>query len=194
MTKIFFVRHAQPAHDYADDRSRPLTSEGLSDSEMVLGSLKDKKIDAFFCSPYKRSIDTIKSTAKYFNLEIKTDERLRERKIGRGNNDADIIRRRWESFDFHEEGGESMESLQKRNIEALNDILKNNDGKNIVIGTHGSALSSILNYYDDSFGIDDFLRIVGFMPYIIELDFEKTELISKKEIAWVDKGYKGINR
>lgn len=41
-----------------------------------------------------------------------------------------------------------------------------------MIGTHGTALSTILNFYDNSFGCEDFLRIIDWMPYIIELDFE----------------------
>ena len=56
MTKVYFVRHAQPEHDWEEDRTRPLTEEGKKDSEIVLEFLKDKKIDAFYCSPYKRSI------------------------------------------------------------------------------------------------------------------------------------------
>ncbi|MFR2037777.1 MAG: SixA phosphatase family protein [Anaerobutyricum sp.] len=55
MTRVYFVRHAQPEHDWEDDRTRPLTEEGKKDSAIVLGFLKDKKIDAFYCSPYKRS-------------------------------------------------------------------------------------------------------------------------------------------
>lgn len=35
---------------------RPLTEEGKKDSAIVLEFLKDKKIDAFYCSPYKRSM------------------------------------------------------------------------------------------------------------------------------------------
>ena len=56
-----------------------------------------------------------------------------------------------------------------------------------MIGTHGTALSTILNYYDRGFGLDDFLRIVSWMPYIIELNFEDNKLISKYELAHVDK-------
>ena len=55
MTRVYFVRHAQPEHDWEDDRTRPLTEEGKKDSAIVLGFLKDKKIDAFYCSPYKRA-------------------------------------------------------------------------------------------------------------------------------------------
>ena len=32
LTKVYFVRHAQPLHSFADDRTRPLTDEGFSDA------------------------------------------------------------------------------------------------------------------------------------------------------------------
>ena len=38
-------------------------------------------------------------------------------------------------------------------MEALNEILSDNADKEIVIGTHGTALSTILNFYDNSFAI-----------------------------------------
>lgn len=38
--------------------------------------------------------------------------------------------------------------VQKRNMEALHDILADNADKEIVVGTHGTALSSILNCTD----------------------------------------------
>ena len=64
MTRVYFVRHAQPEHDWEEDRTRPLTEEGKKDSAIVLEFLKDKKIDTFYCSPYKRSMDTIAEAIK----------------------------------------------------------------------------------------------------------------------------------
>ena len=29
MTRVYFVRHAQPEHDWKEDRTRPLTEEGI---------------------------------------------------------------------------------------------------------------------------------------------------------------------
>ena len=52
MTRVYFVRHAQPEHEWEEDRTRPLTEEGKKDSAIVLEFLKDKKIDTFYCSPY----------------------------------------------------------------------------------------------------------------------------------------------
>ena len=35
MTKIFFVRHAEPDKSVKDDRTRPLTEQGLADTQYV---------------------------------------------------------------------------------------------------------------------------------------------------------------
>jgi 2,3-bisphosphoglycerate-dependent phosphoglycerate mutase len=187
LTKVYFVRHAQPVHSYADDRTRPLTEEGIVDSKLVLQTLKDKNIDVFYCSPYKRSLDTIRGTADYYKMNIQTDERLREREAGVGGSVHGMYQKRWANHNFHEDGGESIEMVQQRNIEALKTILKDNEGKNIVIGTHGTALSSIINYYLPEFGCDDFLRIIDWMPYIVEIDFEGQKLISIHEHAHIEK-------
>lgn len=66
MTKVFFVRHAQPERSWRETRTRPLTEEGKKDSAMVLEFFKDRNVDVFYCSPYRRSIDTIASTAAFF--------------------------------------------------------------------------------------------------------------------------------
>ena len=72
---------------------------------------------------------------------------------------------------------------------ALREILAANVGRNIVIGTHGTALSSILNFYNPKFNCDDFLRIVDWMPYLIELDFEGENCVAMKEHAYVEKAF-----
>ena len=184
ITNIIFVRHAQSVYG-EDDRNRPLSEEGLKDREIVLATLKDRKIDAFLCSPYKRSIDTIKPASEYFGLNIDTDERLRERKTG--NYEPDLLEKRWKDFSFAEDGGESLGSVQTRNMEAFKEILQKYRGKTVVIGTHGTALSTILQYYNKSFNVNDFLRIVNWMPYIIEMRFDGDSLTELIELAYVDK-------
>ncbi|MGN0385306.1 MAG: histidine phosphatase family protein [Lachnospiraceae bacterium] len=194
MTRVYFVRHAQPEHTWQEDRTRPLTEEGKRDSAIVLDFFKDKEIDAFYCSPYKRSVDTIADTAAFFRKKIITDEDLREREKGPGGNNHGMFQKRWADHDYHEDGGESIAMVQKRNMEALNRILSDNPDKVIVVGTHGTALSAILNYYDNSFCCEDFLRIIDWMPYIIELDFEGNKLVGKCEHCHVEKEFKGNQR
>lgn len=194
MTRVYFVRHAQPEHDWKEDRTRPLTAEGKEDCKAVMEFFKDKSVDVFYCSPYQRSIDTIKETAELFGKEIITDERLREREKGPNGNNHGMFQKRWADHNYHEEGGESINMVQTRNIAALSDILAESEGKTVVVGTHGTALSTILNYYDNSYGCDDFLRIIDWMPYIIELDFEENELVGKKEHIYIQKEFKGKER
>lgn len=191
MTRVYFVRHAQPEHAWKEDRTRPLTEEGKKDSAIVLDFLKVKNIDVFYCSPYKRSMDTIAEAAAFWGKEIITDERLREREKGPNGNNHGMFHKRWADHDYHEDGGESIDMVQKRNMEALSKILSDNPDKEIVVGTHGTALSTILNFYDNSFGCENFLRIIDWMPYIIELDFEGGRLVGKHEHCYVEKEFNG---
>ncbi|MFT5875999.1 MAG: 2,3-bisphosphoglycerate-dependent phosphoglycerate mutase, partial [Clostridium sp.] len=172
MTTIYFVRHAQPEHTWDEDRTRPLSVAGLEDIKKVTEIFKNFKIDYYLSSPYKRSFDTIKESAEALSMDILTDERFREREKGLKGNDFGMFQKRWNDFDFHEEGGESLNMVQKRNIEALLEVLNNYRDKNIIIGTHGTALSTILNYFEPSYCCDDFLRIIDYMPYIIRLEFD----------------------
>lgn len=194
MTSVYFVRHAQPVFGHEDDRTRPLTRAGMADRAIVLETLKDKGIDVIYCSPYLRSVCTIQEVADYYKMNIHTDERLREREKGAGRNTHELIQKRWEDFDYHEDGGESIRMVQKRNVEALKEILEMNNGKNIVIGTHGTALSSIMNYYMPEFGYDDFFRLIDWMPYIVCMNFEGQKLLSICELAHIEKEYKGKTR
>ena len=52
-------------HSWEDDMTRPLTEEGMLDRAVVLDTIKGRQIDAFFSSPYRRSVDTIQAAADY---------------------------------------------------------------------------------------------------------------------------------
>ena len=189
MTTIYFVRHAQPDYGWKDDRTRPLTEAGERDSERVYEVLRDVELDYAVSSPYKRTVDTIRHCADCHRLEIHTDERFRERESGEGGNRREMIRRRWADFDYHEEGGESLHVVQMRNIEGLLELLGRHEGEKLLVGTHGTALSTILNYYDPSYGHDNYIRMIDYMPYIIRLDFEDGKCMGKEELLIVEKEF-----
>lgn len=193
MTKVYFVRHAQPCHGWQDDRTRPLTNEGLADARRVTAFFRERQVDAFFCSPYRRSLDTIRGAAALLNREIFCDERLRERVCGAGGNTREMIRRRWTDKDFREPNGESIRQVQARNVAALMDILDTHAGQCVVIGTHGTALSTILHYFDPCFDCDAFFRLLDWMPYVLELDFDGRRLTAVRECFHVEKTYRGIH-
>lgn len=91
-------------------------------------------------------------------------------------------KRQWEDFNFKIEFGDSLKEVQDRNIEALFKVLDDNHGSNIVIGTHGTALSTVINYFNPNFGYDDFWEMVDKMPYILCFNFNGKELENIKEV------------
>lgn len=190
MTKIYFVRHAQSDWRSGTDRERGLTAEGREDAKIVLDFLRDKGVDVFYCSPCRRSLDTIRETAEFYGRPILTDERLRERESAPGGNRRELFRRRWADFDWREPGGEPLRSVQARNIAALTEILERDRDKTIAIGTHGTALSTILNWYDPGWDCGTFLRIIDWMPFVVELDFDGARYLGRTERVRVEKIFK----
>ncbi len=184
MTKLYFIRHAESDISVHDDLLRPLTPKGELSSKLVTRFLQDKNIVKIYSSPYKRTIDTIKDFSVSSGLEVEIIEDLRERKvsdkwIGVDNFD-DFAKKQWGDFNYKLEQGESLVEVQERNIRALEKILNDGEG-NIVVGTHGTALSTILNYYNNEFCYQDFERIRPQMPYIVCLQFKDGELVNTEE-------------
>jgi len=184
MTNIYFVRHCEPDFSIHEDLIRPLTQKGQEDSKKVEKVLKNKEIHAIYSSPYKRAIDTVRKLGNTLNLEVKTKDDLRERTITDQWIDDfnEFVKCQWDDFEYKLSKGECLRQVQERNITALKEILNENKGKNVVIGTHGTALSTILNYYNITFGYEEFNRIKSIMPWIIVMEFKGEEFIGFKEI------------
>lgn len=184
MTTIYFVRHAEPNYDHRDDFSRELTPKGVAQSENLIYVFKDIDIDLFFSSPYKRAVDTIYPLAKHRQKDIEINDDFRERKIGKWVDDFDeFSQRQWQDFDYHLTNGESLNDVQKRNIVALQTLLNTHPKKTVVIGTHGTALSTIMNYYYPNFGFDDFYANKRKLPWIMVLEFDGLALKNSHELV-----------
>lgn len=191
VTTLYFVRHAEPVHSHREDATRPLSLEGTTDALMVTEYFRQLQVDAFYSSPYKRSVDTIAGCAEEKKKEIAMIWNLRERESGPGGNGKDLIRKRWSDFEFHEDQGESLSQVQERNMVEVHRILEKEQGKTVVIGTHGTALSTILHYFDSSFDADAFFRIIDFMPYIVKFQFQGQRLLTIQEEFYRQKLYTG---
>lgn len=174
MTHVYFVRHAQPNYNNHDDYSRELTEKGLADSKLVTAFLAEKSIELVFSSPYIRSVDTIRDFADTYHHEITIVKNFRERKVDSCwiEDFHGFSKKQWADFNYKLSDGESLMECQQRNIAALNDILNQHKGKNIVIGSHGTALSTIINYYQPSYSFADFEKIKGLMPWVVQFSFD----------------------
>ncbi len=189
MTKVYFVRHAQPNYENHDDMTRELTPKGLQDRKLVTEFLKDKAIDVVLSSPFKRSVDTVKDFADTYGFEITTIDDFRERRIDSCwiEDFYGFSKKQWEDFDYKLQDGETLNEVQTRNIVALKEVVQEHKDKNIVVGSHGTALSTIINFYQPSFDFTQFERIRGLMPWIVCFSFEGENCVSIEEINVFEK-------
>jgi 2,3-bisphosphoglycerate-dependent phosphoglycerate mutase len=184
MTKIYFIRHSLSDFLVKDELKRPLTEVGIDRAKKIVALFDEINIDYIFSSPYKRTIQTIEPLSIYKKININIVENFRERKISNNwiENFDEYSKKQWNNFSYKLENGESLLEVQNRNIESLKKILVEYNGKIIIIGTHGTALSTIINYYDKTFLYKDFMEIVNLMPYIIRFDFKNNNYIGREEM------------
>ena len=183
MTTVYFIRHAEPNYENHDDLSRELSPKGLQSSKELVNSFAGIQIDAFYSSPYLRAVDTIKPLADSRGRSIHLIPDFRERKITDHwiEDFTGFTEKQWADFHYHLPGGESLFMVQERNIRALEDLLQAHPDQTILIGTHGTALSTIINYYKPNFQLADFHRIKGVFPWIVEGEFQGTSCLSIME-------------
>lgn len=188
-TKVYFIRHAEPNYQNENDMERELTAKGLADTRLITAFLEDRPISAVISSPYKRTVDTVKDYANKYNHQIITEFDFRERKISdEWITDFDTFCQcQWEDFDYKLGDGESLGETQNRNIKLMNGILDKYNNHEIVISTHGTALCTILNYYDDNYGYDFFCSIKNVFPAIIICSFEDKQLTDMHYIGRLKK-------
>ena len=184
MTNVYFIRHAEPNYNNRDDMSRELSEKGMVDRELVTQFLSNKNIEAVLSSPYKRAVDTVSHFAdsKGLNIEIVND--FKERKVDSIwiEDFTSFSKAQWADFDYKLSDGESLNEVQLRNISALKSVLEKYKDRNVAIGSHGTSLSTVINYYDNSFGYEDFEKIRTAMPLIVEFTFQNDKCISIKYI------------
>lgn len=184
MTNVYFVRHAEPDYNNHDEMTRPLTAKGMEDAKRVTKFLRDKEIHEVLSSPFIRAIDTVKNFADEVGINIRIIQDFRERRVDSEwiEDFCTFTKKQWENFDYKLSDGESLRQVQERNINALNEVLSLYDGKNIVIGTHGTALSTIINHYEATYGYDDFDKMRVLMPWIVNMQFDGLECLKMTKI------------
>ncbi|WP_438468283.1 histidine phosphatase family protein [Streptococcus pluranimalium] len=169
--------HAEHNVNNHNDDERELTAKGLQDCQLLLDYFKDITIDRIYSSPFKRTLQTIDELANEKTLPIQIKENFRERKIDDVwiNDFNTFSQRQWQDFNYKLAKGESLQEVQDRNIQQLQEILKEQEAS-IIISLHGTAISTILNYYDHQFSFANFQAINQLMPFLVTLSFENGNL------------------
>lgn len=160
-TRLIFVRHAEAEgnlnrvfHGWTD---ASITEKGHIQAKLAAKMLKDVDIDVIYSSSMTRTLQTAQYIADIKNLPIIRTDKLKE------INGGDWEDRRWEElpelwpheYDSWENrphehrmpNGETMVEFQKRLIDEVKYIIDKNEGKNICIVTHGTAIRSMMCYF-----------------------------------------------
>lgn len=156
--KIYSTRHGQTDYNFNNiiqgTTDIELNQTGIAQAHQLAEKVKAiGDIDIIIASPMKRAYKTASITAKVNNLEIVTDERLREWNYGQ----YEGKHRTSEGFAENKsefgvkmgKDGESVLQLAHRVYSALDDIIKNYSDKNVLIVSHGGVCRIIETYFHD---------------------------------------------
>ncbi len=158
MSKILIVRHGNSLSNidktFTGHIDSPLSELGERQAQKVCEFIeKNYKIDAIYSSDLSRAINTVKPFADRKGIKIQLDKNLREIYGGKweGVKFSDIANEFSSDFSIWKEtpglarctGGESYLEATNRIVDAVYKIATENDGKTVVVATHGGVIRGL---------------------------------------------------
>lgn len=151
---IYLVRHGQTDDNknHIIQGNNPLNENGRKQVEETALILKDIQFDVCFCSPMKRTVETMESIVKYHTeTPIIMDERLKERNYGDlvgicYDTISQYSAIRWNQKYIIHETVETPNQLFERVSGFYDEILPQYKGKNILIIAH-SGIARMTYFY-----------------------------------------------
>ncbi len=156
--KIYSTRHGQTSYNNQEiimgttdiDLDETGEKQALELADRIAGM---NCIDIIIASPMKRAQRTARAVAERCGLEIVTDERLREWDYGyyegKSRFTEGFAENKTEFGVRMGKSGESLMQLAHRVYSALDDIIKNYSGKNVLVVSHGGVCRVIETYFND---------------------------------------------
>jgi len=164
MTRVFLIRHGateanqrRPFVLQGCEINGSLTECGQRQAGALTRFLADERLDAIYSSPMRRAIETVSEIAASRSLEITTIADLRECHVGRWaglsweeirQQDADQCTRFLaDPANERHPDGESYLDLQRRAVPALDKIMHDHPGQNVLILAHNLVNRVLLSHY-----------------------------------------------
>jgi len=202
MLEILLIRHGETAWNTADIfRGRVpigLSEDGFKQAEKLAEYLRQRKINAVFCSPLKRASETAEPIARLHQLVAQPVEGLTDLNFGKweGVSIENVKIQYKQIYELWRErpdlakipDGESLQEARQRSLNALNKIIAEFKQRTVVIVTHrvitkilecallGLDDSHFWNIEQDTCGITTFLYNgrIFVLKYHNDVSFLKT--------------------
>lgn len=154
MNTFYLIRHGQKVAEAGDPG---LTELGKEQVEKTAEFLRDKNISKIYSSSYKRTKETAEIINKTLKVEIKFDDKLRERMNWGSIPNQSLVEflKEWEYSNFHRDfkpkaGISSLQSGQDA-LNVISEISASLPNSNIAIITHGGVICDLLrNLFSDN--------------------------------------------
>ncbi len=190
MTTVYLVRHCEAEGNvlgiFQGSTDLDISKTGAKQLEFLSERFKSIHIDNVYSSPLMRAYKTAEAVAKPKGLKVILDAGLTEISGGiiEGMKLTDIFQNypeleyKWchEFHNFAPENGEAIRDTYKRVWTAVKKIIRDNDGKTIVLASHGGALRTLI------------CRLtVGVLENINDVPFSDNTAVSKIVFDGIDK-------
>lgn len=199
-TTIYLIRHANTFKEHKgksytneplliQNEKEPLSILGEKNASIFFQNKEFQNIDTVWSSNYVRALSTAKYIAHYNNTVVNIDETFNERIHGVDSykelpDNFELLQFNDENYKL--ENGESQKEVSIRIQKGINRLLKEYQGKRIVVITHATAIMYYLSLYCKNTYLDkcyfkDKLYFDGKLNYLetFKLEFnENNELMN----------------
>jgi len=190
MSTIYFVRHGEYENSHIIPlraKGYPLSQKGIKQIKKVANYFQNKNIFIIFSSPMLRTKQTASIIGEKLNLKIKISNLINELKSPFQEYDKkylmEKIKNIYANQDHLKKGGETIEDIHKRVNKLVLKILKDFQGKNIIIISHGDPIMIFLNKKDFTSNI--LQSEVGNYKYIPKSGIVKVTFNTKNQIIGI---------
>lgn len=209
-TIVYISRHSQPFRDLLGNycveekeqirnEKNPLSGTGEKRAEKLSEYKELQDVDIIYSSHYVRAMSTAKYIAERNHIKLNVDQRFGERKFGINSMKElplTFFEDQFKNWNYKLPYGESLNEVANRMQEGILDILKQHEGKKLVLVSHGTALSTMLSKWC-SINLNENTKLVEIYfkeklifdgnwdtPELFKLEFDGYNLANIENIRW----------
>lgn len=210
-TKLYLTRHGETVWNtegrFQGWANSDLTELGIKQAQWLERRIRELEIDVIYSSPTGRAYQTAEILSADRGLEILTHDGLREINVGvwEGKNQDEIKALCTDNhFNFWNipskyiptEGGETYRQMLDRSFAAISEIIKNNEGKRVLVVTHTITIKSFMCMLEkrdvDTLWHEPFVKQTS----LTEIDFngDEYEILLNADMSHHEYSFKEFNQ